>query len=124
MSAKKAAKTTAPAPAEEDPKNREAKHHDCECSRWSYVVPGETEDIGSVELVDTGCTRSTTNRFAMGHDARLKSLLIEAGRRETEVRRDSEDGTARSMDWRKAADMFGFGYMVHDGVARFLAKNQ
>lgn len=61
----------------------------CECGRWEVINPGTNE----VEET-TGCTETTRNpnsRFAPGHDARLKGLLIRAGERGHRVREIGTD---------------------------------
>ena len=61
----------------------------CECGRWEAINPatGEVEEV-------TGCVETTRNpnsRFAPGHDARFKGLLIRAGERGHRVREIGTD---------------------------------
>lgn len=65
----------------------------CECSRWEVVNPA----TGAVER-ETGCTsvcRTSGGRFAPGHDARFKSMLIWAGERDFRMREKGTDTLRR-----------------------------
>lgn len=66
----------------------------CWCGRYEVVNPAS----GQVEEV-TGCTSTTRNlnsKFAPGHDARFKGLLIRAGERDWRVREVGTDTLRRS----------------------------
>jgi hypothetical protein len=84
----------------------------CECGRWKYRE-GNSE-------VSTGCTRqvSGSRRFAQGHNAVLKSLLMRAGIAGADVIR--ADG--RTFGPTSAAEQYGFGYQVSAGIANGRAK--
>lgn len=65
----------------------------CECGKWETVNPG----TGEVEEA-TGCeevTRNKNSRFAPGHDARFKGLLIRAGIRDHRIRERGTDKLSR-----------------------------
>jgi hypothetical protein len=51
----------------------------CECSRWQSVNPatGKVEEEAACERI----TKNPNSRFAPGHDARFKGMLIRAGER-------------------------------------------
>ena len=84
----------------------------CECGLWRYRE-------GNFE-VTTGCARqiSGKRRFAQGHDAVLKSLLIRAGIAGVDVTR--ADG--RTFGPTTAAEQYGFGYQVSAGIEKGRAK--
>jgi len=70
-----------------------AAPHACECSRyqvesWIGEVPEGADPGDYVRYTGTGCDATTARTFAMGHDAKLKSLLIRAGVDGLAVRRD------------------------------------
>ena len=98
-----------------------AEPKQCECAKYSAVDPAElTEEnlaSGDYQELTTGCTATTKNLFAQGHDARLKGFLIRAGAAGLEVAR--HDGGVRvsgtAQGW---ADKFNFGRMVRDGIKR------
>lgn len=99
----------------------------CTCSRFfAVVVPMDTLDDGTVTeevTTDTGCTATTRNDFAQGHDAKLKSALIRWGARGYEVA--YVDGGVRvGTDARNVASRFGFGHQVEAGIAALAAKLQ
>jgi hypothetical protein len=101
------------------------KLHPCECSQWEIVLNPGTEEanLEDYEGKRIVCTRQTKRTFAQGHDASLKSLLIEAGVGGYEVARVGEDdGIRRDMDWHKAAMAFGFGHQVVEAVQARTAK--
>lgn len=88
----------------------------CRCSE--YFVADETEVSGQPEfdnVVTTGCTKQVAGRtlFAPGHDAKLKSLLINAKRtgRGAAVKRDNGVLTHFSSA-ESAAGEYGFYSMV------------
>jgi hypothetical protein len=57
--------------------------HPCECARWSNAATGE----------NTGCDAETKGRFAPGHDAKLKGLLVRANVEDQLLRRDEKEMT-------------------------------
>lgn len=77
----------------------------CACASF------EVDDQG------TGCTDTTARQFAVGHDAKLKSLLIRAGIEGKTVRHGGN-----SLDPVKAAAQFGFAALVQAGIDRGRAK--
>ena len=84
----------------------------CECGLWRYRE-GQSE-------VSTGCDRqvSGSRRFAQGHNAVLKGLLIRAGIAGADVTR--ADG--RTFGPTSGAEQYGFGYQVSAGIAKGRAK--
>lgn len=97
----------------------------CTCSRFfAVVVPMDTLDDGTVTeevTTDTGCSATTRNDFAQGHDAKLKSHLIRWGARGYEVA--YVDGGVRvGTDARSIAARFGFGHQVEAGIVALAAK--
>ena len=69
----------APSPAEQrkarQPKMAKSNTKPCNC----YVHHAELDETG-VWAIQVGCGRTCTNRFAPGHDAQTKSVLINAHR--------------------------------------------
>ena len=84
----------------------------CECSEWWYERDDEVH-----AQIETRCNRSIPGdrTFAQGHDAKLKSLLIEAGVLGVQVGRRIE-GVTTWMSVDSAADRFGFSHQVYDGI--------
>lgn len=98
----------------------------CECAKYVAVTGEITDEHG--EFVDTieistGCTRTTKNDFAQGHDAKLKSFLIAAGVAGYEVAY-IEGGVRIGSDAMGIATRYGFAHMVADGIAKGVAKRQ
>ena len=98
----------------------EQTYHRCECGLWSSLL----ED-GNYE--STRCDKAVPGdrTFAQGHDAKLKSLLIEAGVRGLEVTRHGDrEGTADRVftEGYAAAERFGFAHQVYDGIQAGKAK--
>lgn len=92
----------------------------CECSLFDAVPGNLTEkDLadGSYPIEEIGCTATTKNTFAPGHDAKLKSFLIKQGFAGWDVRRSITVGTALGF-----ADSYGFGSQVRAGIAKLQAK--
>jgi hypothetical protein len=81
----------------------------CACSQFAIKLNAETARA-------IGCTATTGGKFAPGHDAKLKSLLIEAGAKDLPVLRtvDGEDVEMSAFD---AADLHGFASHVAKGAA-------
>lgn len=71
-----------------------------------------------VEGEDLRCTRTTKRTFAPGHDAQLKSRLIDAVVNNRQVREVGADGKLHETTAALAAGRHGFGYQVAAGVAR------
>lgn len=98
----------------------------CECSFYDALVPEQlTEEnlaSGSYDSFSTGCTATTRNTFAPGHDAKLKSFLIKYSGAEYELRRN--DGVAVSRTAVDHAKAFAFAHMVVEGIAKKEAKDQ
>ena len=92
-------------------KSESSSHRPCECGLWRYRE-GQSE-------VSTGCHRQVTGsrKFAQGHDAVLKGLLIRAGIAGVYVNR-----LDKSFDPTSAADQFGFSHQVMAGVAAGKAR--
>lgn len=80
----------------------------CECSEYRIAKTGAT----------TGCTATTKNRFAPGHDAKLKGFLARAGADGLLVTRGDAD-TREAVDH---AAGYAFGPLVVAMVARILAR--
>lgn len=80
----------------------------CECSEYRTAKTGAT----------TGCTATTKNRFAPGHDAKLKGFLARAGADGLLVTR----GDADTRDAVDHAAGYAFGPLVVAMVARILAR--
>jgi len=86
-------------------------YHRCECGLWSSLL----ED-GNYETTRCDRTIPGERNFAQGHDAKLKSLFIEAGIRDLEVTRYSDQGDQTFSDSKVAAERFGFSHQVYDGI--------
>ncbi len=65
----------------------------------------------------TGCVATTQSRFAPGHDAKLKSLIIQAGAGGHQVRRIERDTVVAKDAGRVAAEL-GWEDLVRDAIAR------
>jgi len=85
--------------------------HPCLCSLFEVVDPDTGEVVGS-----TGCQKSTRSRFAPGHDAKLKSLLISAGVHGRRVR-ERNDRTETLRRPLTIANRFGFGEQVKRAIS-------
>ena len=66
---------------------------------------------------DTECVATTRGMFAIGHDAKLKSLLISAGVAGCSVHRGAQVGDAQAR-----ADRFGFAGRVAAAIERGRAR--
>jgi hypothetical protein len=88
----------------------EQTYRPCECSLWFYQDGDERE-------YETSCGRDVSGdrNFAQGHDAKLKSLLIDAGVLGVEVGRRA-NGFTTWMSAEAGAFRFGFGHQVSDGI--------
>lgn len=78
-------------------------------------------ETGDYDSWYTGCTETTQNTFAPGHDAKLKSALIRWGSQDLEVSQlvGGVRVTASAEQW---ADKLEFGYMVRAGIDRAVTK--
>lgn len=90
----------------------------CLCGK--YAVESKTAE-GTERLV-TGCDREVKSNFAPGHDAKLKSMLINAGATGQPVIRTEADGSEITMDALDAASEFGFSGTVEAGIAKASEK--
>lgn len=88
-----------------------------EIENWLGEVPEGADPGDFVEYIGTGCVQSTARTFAPGHDAKLKSLLIQAGARGLGVRYGSVNSDAM-----KVANRFGFGHQVLAGIDKAQAR--
>lgn len=98
----------------------------CECQRfeieiWTGDVPEGADPGNYVEYTGTGCQSTTTRTFAPGHDAKLKSLLIQAGMNSDSVRR-GDGGLVILGDAVTMAGAYGFETQVASGIQRAIAK--
>lgn len=96
----------------------------CRCSIYTAVTAEITDEHGEmvdIEEIGTGCTATTKNEFAQGHDAKLKSFLIKAGIRGLEVAK-VEGGLRMSSDAANMAREYGFADMVVEGIRKGVAK--
>lgn len=97
----------------------------CACSGYDAIDPEqiteETLASGDYDSWDTGCTATTRNVFAPGHDAKLKSFLIKHAVAGHEIRR-TEGGVAVTAEAVAHADRYGFGHMVAAGIEKAKGK--
>lgn len=91
----------------------------CVCGSYSFEVPVHEDVSGDKvwQLKATGCAATTQSKFAPGHDAKLKSLLIQAGVGGHPVRRVVRDTVVAKDAMRVAVDL-GWEDLVRDGIAR------
>lgn len=91
----------------------------CVCGSYSFEVPVHEDVSGDKvwQLKATGCIATTQSRFAPGHDAKLKSLIIQAGAGGHQVRRTERDTVVAKDALRVAADL-GWEDLVRDAIAR------
>lgn len=83
----------------------------CTCSRYQVETPEG--------VVGTDCTSVTRKKFAPGHDAKLKSLLVQAGANGHSVRVTEEDGSVSVMGHSAAAKLHGMVEHVEKGIELF-----
>jgi hypothetical protein len=74
------------------------------------------------ETLSTGCTESTVRTFRPGHDAKLKSMLIQIGAAGNTVTKKADDGSVSEMDPLHAAEEFGFRGLVEKSIEGARAK--
>jgi hypothetical protein len=99
----------------------------CECQKfsieiWTGEVPEGADPGQYVEYIEIGCQQTTTRTFAPGHDAKLKSLLIQAGTSGHAVRCD-EGGVNHIGSAMAQAARYGFEHQVAAGIKKAQAKN-
>lgn len=73
------------------------------------------------DTLSTGCTEVTPRTFRPGHDAKLKSLLIQVGSAGNQVTK-TVDGETSEMDPLHAAEEYGFRGLVEKSVEAAKAK--
>ncbi|QJD54053.1 hypothetical protein SEA_GALACTICA_106 [Streptomyces phage Galactica] len=93
----------------------------CECSKYEAFIPEQhTEENlanGNYDTFSTGCVATTKREFAPGHDAKLKSFLIQHGAQSHEIRYGAVVSTAEDF-----AKRYTFGYMILEGIAKAKEK--
>lgn len=93
----------------------------CECSKFEAMISEQhTEENlanGNYDVFSTGCAATTKREFAPGHDAKLKSFLIEHGAQGHEIRYGAVVSTAEDF-----AKRYTFGYMILDGIEKAKGK--
>lgn len=108
-----AADEATPAPAVKAPKAPTK----CQCTLYAV----EVEQNGELVLETIDCEEVTASKFAPGHDAKLKSMLIRAGSEGLRVFKTvrAADGSEEDVEYghEAAADDYGFGDKVRSGVA-------
>ena len=106
-------------------KNTATEATPCECSKYDALILEQLTETalenGDYDIFTTNCTSTTRNLFAPGHDAKLKSFLIQHGAAGHEIRRN-EGGVATSAEALKHADRYEFGHMVRAGIAKAAEK--
>lgn len=106
------------------PKSQPKLPHACLCSIFSANPADLTEQdlaSGEFETWTTGCDRVTFRKFAAGHDATLKSFLIQHGFRGSEIHREV-GGFVTTTDAVSHAAVFGFAAQVRKGIENARAK--
>lgn len=90
------------------------------CLCRAYAVERKNDE-GETERLVTGCNTDTSAKFAPGHDAKLKSLLIGAGANGHTVIKTTDEGELElsAMD---AANEYGFASTVEKGIAKAAEK--
>ena len=76
------------------------------------------------EYQGTGCTSGTKKKFAPGHDAKLRSLLVKAGIGGLWVYVKEADGSVSKMAHDAAAALHGLADHVKSGVEKALAREE
>lgn len=89
--------------------------HPCLCG--SFAVVNDSGDT----VVDTQCSDLTNKVFAMGHDSKLKSILIHAMVNKFEMTM-TQDGITTRNTASNVARMFGFLAQVQNGATKLNAK--
>lgn len=75
------------------------------------------------ETLSTGCSEVTPRTFRPGHDAKLKSLLIQVGAAGNQVTKATDDEDVE-MDPLHAAEEYGFRGLVEKSVESAKAKEE
>lgn len=90
----------------------------CECSKFSTQVNARYEDgvLVTDEVLTTGCTSTTVNTFAPGHDAKLKSFLIKSYLTYRGKCGREENGTRTERSALDFAQSHGFSLQVAAGI--------
>lgn len=73
------------------------------------------------EVLATGCTEETIRTFKPGHDAKLKSLILDTAKAGNQVTK-TEDGESVEIDPLHAAEDFGFRSLVEKSLEGHQAK--
>ncbi len=98
----------------------------CICGQVTAATPGPDNEDGSpgedVFTLTTDCQAMTKSRFAPGHDAKLKGLLIAAGQAAMDVRVQM-GGTLVTTDALNVASSFGFAKQVMAGIEKARVEN-
>lgn len=93
----------------------------CKCSLYEAQIGAQLTDEnlanGNYDTFSTGCQATTKREFAPGHDAKLKSFLIEHGALDHEIKFGITIMTAED-----AAKSYTFGYMIVEGIEKAKAK--
>lgn len=93
----------------------------CECSKYEAQISEQHTDenlaSGNYDTFSTGCQATTKREFAPGHDAKLKSFLIEHGAQDHLIKFGITSGTAEDF-----AKQYTFGYMILEGIEKAKGK--
>lgn len=92
------------------------------CLCGSYAVEVKTDE--GIERQVTGCEVETSARFAPGHDAKLKSLLIGAGAKGHSVVKTTDEDGEVTLSAMEAANEFGFASTVEKGIEKAAQREQ
>lgn len=95
--------------------------HAYEIESWKGDVPPDGDPGDYVKYEGTNCTQYTERIFAPGHDAKLKSLLIQAGASGLAVVQH-DGGMATTSSAETVAKSYGFELQVLAGIKRAQAK--
>lgn len=86
----------------------------CACARYKVETPEG--------LTGTDCTATTKKKFAPGHDAKLRSLLVRAGADSQNVHVTEEDGSVSVMTHIEAAKLHNLVEHVEKGIELLLQR--
>lgn len=89
----------------------------CACGTWVAIVTTETDENEQPDyniVYSTNCDETTVKTFRPGHDAKLKSLLIQAGAQSLEL----TDRGGLFTDALGVARRYGFLAQVEAGIKR------
>lgn len=87
-----------------------------------WVGAGAATRTCECSMLGTGCTATTTRRFAPGHDAKAKSLLLRLHRTGQKAK-VTVDGKTFEVSPREAASRWGFAHMIVDAKAPVTAAD-